>query len=450
MRHRRDRVAFLFAIVGWASLAPRSDAQVRCAPLAAPTAVAAKVSGAYVVLTWKAPAGAPQGYAVEAGSSPGTSNISVNTVDRAEFSATAPPGTYFVRVRARNGCGLSAPSRELRVVIGVYQTRPEILVTPRTPSRNVYFPSVAKLRDGRLLVAYYDSPDHVSPLGRISMVQSRDEGLTWSAPRVIVDTPLDDRDPSLMVTRDGRLLLSYFARNSVTKTSRVFVTRSDDDGATWSEPVNVETSLDDSGTSSKIVEAANGDLLIPIYGSAEGTVNSRATIVRSRDGARTWPLRHEVGVAAAAGMNFSEPGLAVAGERMLLLTRTDRKDELAYAVWSGDGGVTWSEPSPVGVAAQASELVPIPGAPVTTFVHLWADWSRHWGDSRPTVAQLVRWPARAAAPAFGEPKAIYNSHCDDAGYPSGVVLDDGRVFVVFYDACQGYIGGAYLAPRTLR
>ena len=85
-----------------------------------------------------------------------------------------------------------------------------------------------------------------------------------------------------------------------------------------------------------------------------------------------------------------------------------------------------------------------------TVVHVWADWSRRYGDSRPTVAQLIRWPGTAAAPLFGEPKLLYNSHCDDAGIPSAAVLDDGRLFVVYYDACLGYIGGAYLTPDMLR
>jgi hypothetical protein len=291
----------------------------------------------------------------------------------------------------------------------------------------------------------------VSPLGRISMVQSGDSGRTWSPPRVVVDTPFDDRDPSLTITRTGRLLMSYFVGDSGTEPSAgVFVARSDDDGATWSEPVRVETALAGSATSSKIIEAANGDLLIPIYGTPPRDANSRATMVRSRDGGRTWPGRDEVVIAATPGISFTEPALAAADGRMLAMIRTDRTDNVAYAVRSLDGGATWSEPSPSGTAAQSSELVPLRGEPAMTLVHVWADWSHHWGDSRPTVAQMVRWPAGTPTPVFGEPRALYNSNCDDTGYPSGVVLDDGRLFVVFYDACLGYIGGAYLTPGTLR
>lgn len=446
--------AALFAIVGSGfGGAPSASAQVPCAPPSPPTAVAAKVSGTLVVVTWRAPSGTPLGYVVEAGSAPQTSNVSVIDIDHAvtEYTATAPPGMYYVRVRARDACGLSEPSSEITVVSAVYQEHPEVLVTPKTTGRNTYFPSVVKLRDGRLLVVYYDSPEHVSPLGRISMVQSRDDGRTWSPPRVVVDTPFDDRDPSLAITRTGRLLLSYFVSDSSTATSAgVFVARSDDDGATWSEPVRVETAIAGGATSSKIIEAANGDLLIPLYGSSNGGVNSRVTMVRSRDGGRTWPRREEVEIAASPGISFMEPALAAADGRMLVVMRTDRPDNLAYAARSLNGGATWSEPSPFGIAAQASELVPLPGEPAMTLAHVWADWSRRYGDSRPTVVQMIRWPAGSTTPAFGEPKVLYNSHCDDAGYPSAVVLDDGRLFVVFYDACLGYIGGAYLTPGALR
>ena len=130
--------------------------------------------------------------------------------------------------------------------------------------------------------------------------------------------------------------------------------------------------------------------------------------------------------------------------------RTEGADNVAYATRSVDDGVTWTAPASFGMAAQSSELVPLPDQPALSAIHIWSDWSHRWGDSRPTVAQTVHWPAADTIPVFGEPRMLYNSNCDDAGYPSGVVLDDGRLFIVFYDACLGYIGGTYLTPSTLR
>lgn len=452
MSVRAGIIVGLLAAACHLGTAASAAGQVPCALPPSPTALMATVSGIWVVVTWTASPGPPVRYVLEAGTATHTSNVAVVDIDAGvtEYTSTTPVGTYFVRVRGRNACGVSQPSAEITVVSGVYQTHPDVLVTPKTADRNTYFPSVAKTGDGRLLVAYYDSPEHVSPRGRISMVESRDNGRTWSRPRVIIDTPLDDRDPSLTVTRAGRVLVSYFARDTETSRSAgVFVVRSDDGGATWSDPVRVDTILTDSATTSKIVEAENGDLLIPLYGSVAGDGHSRVTIGRSRDQGRTWPREQEIAVAAESDTNVMEPTLAIAGARMLVLMRTDRAENFAYATRSIDSGLTWSTPSSFGMAAQSSELVPLPGEPAVTAVHLWADWSHHWGDSRPTIAQMIRWPVGTAAPVFGEPRVLYNSKCDDAGYPSGVVLDDGRLFVVFYDACFGYIGGAYLRPATL-
>ncbi|HUE87393.1 MAG TPA: fibronectin type III domain-containing protein [Vicinamibacterales bacterium] len=89
----------------------------------APTALTASVSLNTVVLSWT-PAtsgGVVLNYLIEAGSSPGLSNLAVLSVPGAPATVTlagVPPGTYFVRVRARNGLGTSAVSPETVVNVG--------------------------------------------------------------------------------------------------------------------------------------------------------------------------------------------------------------------------------------------------------------------------------------------------------------------------------------------
>jgi hypothetical protein len=80
------------------------------------------VNGSTVSLTWNAPGGGcpPTNYFLEAGSSPGASNI-VNFStgsDATSFTTTGvPPATYYVRVRASNANGTSAPSNEVLVTV---------------------------------------------------------------------------------------------------------------------------------------------------------------------------------------------------------------------------------------------------------------------------------------------------------------------------------------------
>jgi hypothetical protein len=87
----------------------------------APPALQSSVSGRMVTLNWVAPSNGdlPTGYSVEAGSEAGRADLAiVNTESTATtFTATAPPGTYFVRVRALTACGASAPSQEVVVVV---------------------------------------------------------------------------------------------------------------------------------------------------------------------------------------------------------------------------------------------------------------------------------------------------------------------------------------------
>ncbi|MEZ5291479.1 MAG: fibronectin type III domain-containing protein [Vicinamibacterales bacterium] len=60
----------------------------------------------------------PLSYVIEAGSAPGAADIGVLPVDRAkQFLADAPPGTYYVRVRAANVCGAGTPSNEGKLVV---------------------------------------------------------------------------------------------------------------------------------------------------------------------------------------------------------------------------------------------------------------------------------------------------------------------------------------------
>ena len=146
-------------------------------------------------------------------------------------------------------------------------------------------------------------------------------------------------------------------------------------------------------TSARIVETANGDLLIPIYGAPAGEAASRAAIVRSRDGGRTWPRDQAVEIGAASGISFQEPALAAVDGRLLAVMRPDGADNAAYETHSIDGGRTWSPPAAIRIAAQASELLPLTADSTGTasIAHAWGDWSRRYGDSRPTVVQAIHW-----------------------------------------------------------
>ena len=84
-----------------------------------PTGLVASVTGRTVQFGW-VPAlagGMPSGFQVEAGTSPG-GVIAVLPTTAATLSVpNAPPGTYYVRVRAVNSAGASAPTADITVTI---------------------------------------------------------------------------------------------------------------------------------------------------------------------------------------------------------------------------------------------------------------------------------------------------------------------------------------------
>ncbi len=88
-----------------------------CGAPAVPASLTSTVAGATVSFTWQ-PAGGSTSYVLEAGSASGLANIvatNVGIVTR--FTAVAPPGTYYVRVRAEGNCGASGPSNEVVVTV---------------------------------------------------------------------------------------------------------------------------------------------------------------------------------------------------------------------------------------------------------------------------------------------------------------------------------------------
>jgi hypothetical protein len=88
-------------------------------------ALSASVAALVVSLQWTVPSGSPTTYVLDAGSSAGATDLaSVDIGAVTQFSTSAPPGTYFVRVRARNACGTGPASNEVTLVVGQPCTGP--------------------------------------------------------------------------------------------------------------------------------------------------------------------------------------------------------------------------------------------------------------------------------------------------------------------------------------
>jgi hypothetical protein len=89
-----------------------------CPVLPAP-ALTATVRGTTITLNWTADARSTS-FHLEAGSAPGLADLFNADIGRPAgntLTVTAAPGVYYVRIRARNACGLSAASAEITITV---------------------------------------------------------------------------------------------------------------------------------------------------------------------------------------------------------------------------------------------------------------------------------------------------------------------------------------------
>ncbi|MGD9903856.1 MAG: matrixin family metalloprotease [Vicinamibacterales bacterium] len=112
-------------------------------PPGAPTALTASAALSTVSLSWTAATtgGAVQRYLVDAGTASGVYNIGTFTLNQTTTTAVftgVPPGVYFLRVRAQNLGGTSAPSPEAQVTVGACTPPgPPGLLSGTTNNQNV-------------------------------------------------------------------------------------------------------------------------------------------------------------------------------------------------------------------------------------------------------------------------------------------------------------------------
>src|SRR5436309_638693 len=73
------------------------------------------------------------------------------------------------------------------------------------------WPTVCRRKSGELIVTWSGGREgHICPFGRVEMMTSRDDGKTWTYPRVLLDGAIDDRDSGCVETPRGTLLMTTF------------------------------------------------------------------------------------------------------------------------------------------------------------------------------------------------------------------------------------------------
>lgn len=350
---------------------------------------------------------------------------------------------------------------------------------PDNNQRGYYgWPSLARLNNSELVIGASGFRNaHVCPWGRVVLFSSQDNGNTWSAPQVIHNSMIDDRDVGLLVLEDGRLLVSWFTsdtryyleRGNVSPSNAVNFRQS---LATWTEDI-VRRELgsftrlrntDGSWTPPRPVKGSSphgpiqlrdGNLFYltavfsdtrdnePLDFSMDTFVGTKIAALVSEDFGETWRESGRFPSPEPPLTRFCEP-FAIELEDGAILAQVRSSDFSIWQSYSDDRGTTWSKPVPI-----------TEGSPPHLMRHSSGLLIGSYGYRSPGYGQRIMfspndgrtwdtgWIIREDGP---------NS---DLGYPSTVELEDGSLFTVYYQPLSGQSncaiqGSAWRLPDIYR
>jgi len=257
--------------------------------------------------------------------------------------------------------------------------------------------------------------------GRAMITRSNDEGMTWSKPVTLIDTPADDRHPNLAQLRDGTVLATFFTYpgngdfvNDPTVRSRTTILRSKDGGKTWDKkPIYPPSPFLADAADGPIVVLKDGSAVLVTYGGSAIGVPEQVAVFRSTDTGKTWKLQSVL----KTDHEMSEPTVAQLPDgRLVLMTRPE-----GDIAWSDDLGKTWTKPASLGMRIFEPGLIALQDGTLLC-IHgsyggggLRAIFSTDGGKT---------WVAPDPIYGFAVDSSVY-------GYGKGVELPDGSVFVVY-------------------
>ena len=322
-----------------------------------------------------------------------------------------------------------------------------------TPADEPYagWPTVARRANGELWVTWSGGRDsHICPMGQVRAMTSKDDGATWTFPRVLFDGPIDDRDSGVMETAKGTLLVTTFtslayeergllakqtperqirwkaAQERLTAEERKaqlgeWVLRSTDGGKTWSPPIATIVNSPHGPTQLK-----DGRLLY--VGKKLWKDDGRIGVVESNDDGLTWTWLSEIptrpGDIVKSGYHelFA---LETDDGRIVTQIRNHNKPDAGSTLQceSSDGGKTWTVPKSIDVWGLPSHLLKLKDG---RFVMTYGYRRKPFGNqARISADQGRSWSEPLTISADGE--------AGDLGYPSTVELADGTLLTVWYE-----------------
>lgn len=281
---------------------------------------------------------------------------------------------------------------------------------------------------------------------QVRLARSSDGGQTWTRPITPIESSGKGFEPKVAWGRGGSLLVAWSDERRAERAWDVYARRSPDGGVTW-EPEQKLSRFprqkpSDLAVRPEIVTDGQNRYWIVWMGLVND--RSRFYLSRSVDDGRTWT--DPVVVSGQSESVFAQR-LLRSGEHLLLVWQDSRtgKDRI-YAATSSDSGITWTDPTQVDhVPANSQFFAGVPTAVLApdgeAFV-AWADGRNGRDDI--FIARSIDWGR-----TWGKEDTRLDA--DDPGtaasrFPKVARAQDGRIAVVWEDDRNGN-EGIYLRLR---
>ncbi|MDQ6672862.1 MAG: glycoside hydrolase [Chloroflexota bacterium] len=365
--------------------------------------------------------------------------------------------------------------------------------------------SMANLGNGELVGVFAQNRGLFhTDTGTLLLVRSRDNGQTWGHDSAV--TILKEEEDAgwnigaIVRLRDGTLLVhanrwryldqGRIDRRGISEIDGVWLTRSTDKGMTWSTPERVNFApMRNARVRDAVVELPNGDLLMPLHGfryqrtlpDISSSERERSFVLWSPNKGKSWHYYGTMAYDPAEIIHYHEPGLVRLHDgRLLGLMRTQRwpspsdpgeqmgpPSGFIYTALSEDDGMSWGWPRTTRIWGYPVDGITLRDGsvlaaysyrtrPMGVRIAISPD-AQQWCQE--DVFTLASYDPRDVTPCFptwaGEPldSIVQRGTLWHIGYPSSILLDDGRVFTgyhLFNEQGRQYVEGAIYAVERDR
>jgi sialidase-1 len=311
---------------------------------------------------------------------------------------------------------------------GLAANAPRIVASSDDAGGYAAFPDLCRNADGELVCVFYSGYTHISlpneqwPWGgRIMLTRSKDEGVTWSKPVSVIDTPHDDRDPHVACLSNGTLVLTWFTTWNAanipageTGSHGLFMSTSVDGGRFWTPPHRIKIAGPRWWVSSAPVrELKDGTLILGLYTEDPETHDAWGATIRSKDGGQTWGDLAQIGEHAHLPLDAETDVVRLKDGRLLAALRSSKVN--MHFAWSSNEGRTWSEPQDAGFKAHCPLFLRLKDG-ILVMGHRLPNTAIHWSEDEGKTWQ--------------GPLEVDNVI---GAYPGLVQLRSGQVLCVYYE-----------------